>query len=87
MSVQPERILYFVTYPPSPQQIEHVRSNFDKDLNAIYGNYIEKAKQMCIEEGITCIPLDHWTNKEKIESPGSGPDPTPHGAQLLASYI
>ena len=39
---------------------------------------------MCIEEGITCIPLDHWTDKERT---GSGPDPTPHGAQVLANYI
>ena len=42
---------------------------------------------MCEEEGVHCIPLDHFTDKERI-GPGTGiPEPTPFGAISLAKLI
>ena len=58
-----------------------------RSLNSLYAQYIEEAKQMCEEEGITCIPLDFFTDEERI-GPGTGiPEPTPYGAWILAKRI
>ena len=58
-----------------------------RNLNRLYTQYIEESKQICAEEGVTCIPLDHFTDDERA-NPGSGiPEPTPYGAWALAKLI
>ena len=79
-------MFYMTPYPPGDEMIERVAQK-GADLMAIYALCIELSKKTCAEEGITCIPLDHFTNKERSDSGTGIPEPTPEGAKALAVLI
>merc|ERR1712059_195511 len=78
--VKPERIFYFTPYPPTGLMKFAVCLRARRRLGTIYEECLEVAQKACDEEGITCIPLDHFGDDERA-NPGTGiPEPTPYGA-------
>ena len=85
--VKPERMFYLTPYPPTGLMKFAVCITARRSLSAIYQQCLEVANQTCAEEGISCIPLDHFGDDERA-NPGTGiPEPTPRGAWVLAKLI
>ena len=84
--VSPNRMVYVTPSPPTPKMLERAEKQETGDLNALYRQFVDGAKEMCTEEGIDCVPLDHFTYKERSDT-AFIPTPTPHGAKVLAGLI
>ena len=84
--VNPNHIFYMTPYSPTGLMKFGV-ALMCKSLSGLYSQYIRESKQLCEEEGINIITLDHFTNKERV-GPGTGiPEPTREGALALAVLI
>jgi len=85
--INPARMFYLTPYPPTSLMKVAVRLTCRGNLSALYEQCVCEAKQMCENQGIKCIPLDHFGDEERI-GPGTGiPEPTPKGAKELALLI
>ena len=86
--LNPNHIFYVTPYSPTtPMKIGVALMGSSKSLNGLYSKFIKEAKEMCQEEGVNIITLDHFTDKERI-GPGTDiPEPTKQGAFALAVLI
>ena len=48
---------------------------------------LREAHQICAEEGVGYIPLNHFTSRERKAGINGIPEPTPRGAKVLAKMI
>ena len=79
-------MFYMTPYPPGQNMVANVAQR-GADLNMIYDLCIQVSKQTCATESIGCIPLNHFTDKERAETNTMIPEPTPEGAKALAVLI
>ena len=55
-------IFYMTPYTPTAVMITGVFATCRGNLSALYKQFINEAKQMCEEEGVNFMPLNHWGN-------------------------
>ena len=81
--------IFFMTFFKGTAQINLAVFLFKRGviLGQLYEQYLTEAKAMCEEEGIHCIPLDHFGINER-KGAGTGiPQPTSFGAYSIAKLI
>merc|ERR1712238_582632 len=87
-SVRSSRIFYVIPYSPTQETVQLMKSllGIDQPME-FYSRFVREAKKMCLEEGIHCIALDHFTDRERLATNNGIPEPTKEGAKALAILI
>jgi len=87
-SVLSSRIFYVIPYSPTNETVQLMKSKLGiHKPKEFYSRFVSMAKNMCVEEGINCIALDHFTDRERLATKYGIPEPTKEGAKALAILI